>query len=544
MVADRRWWETRWFLVLLLVVTAMPLLWPQIPPLVDVPGHIGRYRVELDVSSSADLQRYFGFHWALIGNLGVDLLIIPLAPLFGLELAVKLIVISVPVLTAAGIVWIAREVHGRLPPTTLFAIPFVYSFPFNYGFINFSLSVALALLAFALWLRLANRPMLRLAIFAPLAVVVWVAHAFGWGVLGLLIWSSELIAQRDRGIRWFNAAINAAIRCIPLSLPIILMWIWRSGSVGGVTTAFFGIGSKVLAVVSALRDRWLLWDSISVAAVLVLIGSAIFDRHLAISRRLGIPALVLAATFILMPRLLFGSNYADMRLPALIIILALLALRPREDISTEVLCRIALFGTLFVGLRMIGNTISFVMADTEARAEVAALDHIPLGAAVLSLVGDRCGTNWTMPRHSHLGSYVITRKHGFSNDQWALEGAQLLTVHYTGAGKFGADPSEGTVSPECRTRALHRFGRDNPAIRSYVEDTHRTADQALEQFPRSAFDYVWLIRPEGFSAPAPPDMRLIWSGPNSWLFQVIHEPAPAARQTSSVPAIATSPSDT
>jgi hypothetical protein len=329
-----------------------------------------------------------------------------------------------------------------------------------------------------------------------------------------------------------------------LGLPIILMWVWRSGSVGGVTTAFFGIGSKVLAVASALRDRWLLWDSLSVAAVLVLIGSAIFDRHLAISRRLGIPALVLTVTFILMPRLLFGSNYADMRLPALIIILVLLALRPRDDISTEVLHRIALLGILFVGLRIAGNTISFVMADIEARAQVAALDHIPPGAAVLSLVGDRCGTSWAMPRHSHLGSYVITRKYGFSNDQWALEGAQLLTVDYPAAGKFGADPSEGTVSPECRTRALHRFVRASPAIRSYVEDTHRTADQALEQFPRSAFDYVWLIRPEGLTAPAPPDMRLIWYGSNSWLFQVIHETAPDARQTRIAPAFATRPSDT
>src|SRR5499433_3315749 len=79
------WWESRWLLLALILGSTIPLLYPEIPPLVDLPGHMGRYRVELDVAHSGWLQLYYGFHWAAIGNLGVDALVKLLGPPLGLE---------------------------------------------------------------------------------------------------------------------------------------------------------------------------------------------------------------------------------------------------------------------------------------------------------------------------------------------------------------------------------------------------------------------------------------------------------------------------
>ena len=162
----------------------------------------------------ADLQRYFGFNWALIGNLGVDLLIVPMAKLFGLELGVKLIVMAIPPMTVAGMLWVAREVHHRLPPTVMFALPFAIGHPFLFGFVNFALSMALAFLAFGLWLRLGRldgrscAPDLR-----PLVIVVWLAHAFGWGVLGLMAFSAEAVRQHDKGPAGCARASRGLSRC-------------------------------------------------------------------------------------------------------------------------------------------------------------------------------------------------------------------------------------------------------------------------------------------------------------------------------------------
>ena len=108
-----RWWESRRFVLFIMLLTAIPLVWPNVAPLVDLPGHIGRYRVQLELASSPELQQFYTFHWDLIGNLGVDLLVQVFAPVFGLEPTVKFIVLLIPVLTVGGLLWIAHEVHGR-----------------------------------------------------------------------------------------------------------------------------------------------------------------------------------------------------------------------------------------------------------------------------------------------------------------------------------------------------------------------------------------------------------------------------------------------
>ena len=68
------------------------------------------------------------------------------------------------------------------------ALPLAYNWPLNMGFVNFSLSAAMALLIFALWVRLrAWGFFARLLIFAPLSFATWVAHLAGWGLLGLAV---------------------------------------------------------------------------------------------------------------------------------------------------------------------------------------------------------------------------------------------------------------------------------------------------------------------------------------------------------------------
>ena len=111
----------------LVLISATPLLYPAVPPLVDLFGHMGRYRVELDLANSPSLQQFYEFRWAMIGNLGVDLLIVPLSKLFGLELAVKLIVLVIPPMTVAGFLWspVKSITACRQPPSSLYRSPTV-----------------------------------------------------------------------------------------------------------------------------------------------------------------------------------------------------------------------------------------------------------------------------------------------------------------------------------------------------------------------------------------------------------------------------------
>lgn len=498
------WWESPVFLTIVVFATMVPLLYPPIPPLVDLFGHMGRYRVELDLAHSPFLQQYYDYHWAAIGNLGVDLLVIPLGKLLGLEAAVKLIVLTIPPLTAIGFLWVAREVHGRIPPTVFLALPFIYGFPFLFGFVNFALSVALAFLAFGLWLRLGRleKTWLRGWLFVPISLVVFFTHTYGWGLLGLLCFSAEAVRLHDRGRSWFAAGLQAALHTSVMALPLLVMVAWRSETHGGMTTGWFEWKIKWQWVYGTLRDRWAHFDIASLAFAAIMFVAAIFSRQLTLSRNLAFSAIILAVAYILLPRIIFGSAYADMRLVPYLIAVALIAIRFRGVPDGRTVQILAVIGLLFFAVRTVGNTISLAMAADDQTAKLAALEHVPVGARVITLTGMPCGESWPLLRNSHLGAMVIVRRDGFSNDQWLLEGVNLLDLKYTRAGYFAADPSQLVRPNHCRDRI------------------HRTIDESLTALPRNDFDFVWLVDVPPYDPAIVGGLKPVWRGPGSILYQL------------------------
>jgi hypothetical protein len=497
----------------MVLLAAVPLLYPPVPPLVDLLGHMGRYRVQLDLHSSPYLAQYYDFQWSLMGNLGVDLLVAVLAPLLGLEPAVKLIVILIPMLTVAGMLWVAREVHHRLPPTVMFALPFAYGHHFLFGFVNFSLSVALALLAFGLWLRLGRlrRYRLRALLFVPISVVVWLCHAFGWGMLGLLAVSAEVVRNHDDGRGWWRSILRAGVHVTALTLPLLLMLAWRDKG-GGSTEDWFNWTNKVFSLRSVLRDRWRVWDMLSVVLPCVVFIFAIVHPRLTLSRMLSFSALVLAVTFAMLPRIIFGSAYADMRLVPFLFVFALLAIRFRGPSDTVIGGILAFASLAFLLARTASVTWSLGIAANEQREHLLALDKVPMGARVLSLTGVRCqDRSWAMWRNGHIGGMVIVRRHGLVNNHWENPGAKLLTNIYAPAGNFRYDPSQLVRDERC------------PLYHA------RPVNRQLALFPREAFDYVWMVDPPSFDESLLSDAELIHRGPATLLYRLRRAPSAGAR---------------
>lgn len=492
---------TRWFPALLALVAAIPLLWPQVPPLIDLMGHMGRYRVETARDVPA-LAAAYGFEWRLIGNLGIDLLIVPMAELFGVELGTKLIVLAIPPLTVGGLLWLSREVHGRIEPHSLFALPLAYAFPFQFGFVNFALSLALALPALALWIRLGRKERLRLraGLFAVLALFLWVMHMVGWGLLGISAFGAEFVRLRRKGEPLFRAGLLAALACLPLATALVPMLLVRSSSPEAVSWDFFNWRSKLFWISSLLRERWQLWDLIGSWTMLLLIFASWRLSRFRIDPLLGVPALLCLIVFLAMPRVAVGSAYADMRLLPWLCALALVAVAVRPE--RERLGRwLAGAGLAFFLLRIGGTTISFLMYDASFRSELRALDHVPRSASVLALVQRPCRWEWSTPRLDHLPSMAIVRRDAFTNDQWAVDNAQLISIRKQGVGPFARDPSQMIYPKWCRGGE----GQD--------------LDLATATFPRDAFDYLWAIRARPGEV-RQPDLTLVWTNGLSTLYRV------------------------
>ncbi len=366
---DRPWWSHPGYAAVLILLMAVPLLSPAFPPLSDLPVHMGRYRIQAGMEGAATLAGTFSIHWMPVGNLGVDALVRLLGPALGIEPATKVVVLLIPVLTAAGMLFVAAEIHGRLPPTSAFALPLAYGYPFQFGFVNYALSVALALLAFGLALRLARREKwhARTALLLGGGIAIYFCHVMGWVVFGLLC-LTEAAARRARqpGGFW-PAARDIATDCLPLAAPLLFIVIWRSADGGGATSALFDLRAKWGGIESALRERWVGWDGYCALGLLgvFLVCAA---RPFAVDRRLGLALAALAILYLCIPYAFFGLLYADTRLAPLLLAVALLSLGPRDGLGNRIMGLAAVAALAFFVARIAVTTISMGLYAEEQGA--------------------------------------------------------------------------------------------------------------------------------------------------------------------------------
>lgn len=506
-----RWWETRWAALAAMLLAAVPLLWPAVPPLTDLPGHIGRYRVML--GDAPELGPYYAFQWRFVGNLGVDLLVMALGPWIGLEPAVKLVVVAIPVLTSGAVLWLSRELTGRVSPWAWFALPLAYNYPFQFGFVNFSLAMGLALAGWALWLRMGRLGAMRAraAVFVLAAMLVWTAHVMGWAMLCLFVFGGEWARARQAGAGWIAAAWKAALASLPLTPPALALLLWRSGGDPAATERFFDIVVKLKGFGTVLRDRWFVLDLASLTLICGLIYAGARGQIGRIVPVAGAAAGLAGLAFLLLPFALMGSAYADLRLLPYAMIVAMAGLAPHEHANAR---RIAAAALGFFLLRTAATTASFALYDAEWRRELAAIDAIPRGARVLALVGERCTEDWAHTRQTHLPALAAARRGAFTNDQWRMEGAPLLSVKLANAGYFAHDPSQISVEHACE---------HDPNLMVQAD--------ALRRFPQDVFTHVWLIRAHGRLADAHVGLRQLWTNGNSALYAVDRAPSrlPPAR---------------
>lgn len=495
---ERGWWESRWFALVAIAAAALPLLAPSIPPLADLPGHIGRYHIAQAIGSSPDLARHWSFEWGLIGNLGVDLLVYLLAPVIGVEPAARLIVTLIPPLWVSGLILVSRAADRRLSPAAAFAFPLAYCFPFQFGFVNFMLSAALALNAFALWIAWgrSGRIALRTLVFVPVSCLLWVAHSSGWALFGLLAFASDLVRLRREGRGWITSAWRSGLLCIPLALPVLAMlgqhrlpaepplWDWKA---------------KLSWLPSLLRERWKWFDVVCAILLFSVLWLAVRDRRLTFEPVVGAGALVAFAAFLALPRLALGGAYVDMRILAPAVSLALIAIRVRPE-HGRFARRIALAGAVFLAVRTLASTVAMGLAAETQQHALEAVPQIPKGAAVLVLVNEPCSSQWVSGRLGHIAGIAIARRDIFENGQWTLAGQQLLRHRHPAAEPYVADPSQLVYPAHCEYRTTE-----------FVT--------AIRTFDRATFTHVWTLDLPTRARLAR-DVRLVWSNGVSALYTV------------------------
>ena len=471
-------------IAVLCVAAGLPGILARYPQMTDYPAHLARWYIMIDAGHTPDLARYYAFRWVWSGNLGADLLIRPVAALFGLEQGGRLLVIAIPMLVAGGLFTVEWALRRRIGVGSLLALATVWSPAMLMGFLNFELALAGALYAFALWVRMEGSRW-REAVFVPVGLLVWLAHQSGWGVLGVMVFSYEWTRQS----RW-TGVWRAALATWPLWLPLLPTLLATQQAAGACTYGRHPLTVKWAVWPQALRDRVRYIDYATTVLLLALPVVALWYRRL--DFRLALGGLFTLLLSLVVPRHLGGGDLADLRLIAVGLMLLALAIdwRPRVPL-------LALATAPFLVRLAITSAVWAVHSDDVAYM-MQALDRIPRGARVAVAVREEVGL-WAQPLYGHLGCYATLRRDALVNNHFAIPGVHMLTL--------------------------------TPAAWKWVDPSHRLYARAgqpvkLARFkPAADAEYLWYF---GKYAPAdlPAGAQVVFRSKHSLLAHLANSPAP------------------
>ncbi|WP_428484225.1 hypothetical protein [Rhodopila sp.] len=189
------WWASLIGLCVLLVV---PLMVVDVPPLSDYPNHLARAFVLQALPNDPVIATFFAPRWAIIPNLAIDLIAPPLIRVLPVHDVGRLLIAASVLLPVLGTVAYSAALGGRWWSLAVGLI--AYNGTLLEGFLNFSLSIGLALLLAAAWLRWRESHPVRTILLSVMgAAGLFVCHLMGLLFFALLVASAEVSrVPRDR----------------------------------------------------------------------------------------------------------------------------------------------------------------------------------------------------------------------------------------------------------------------------------------------------------------------------------------------------------
>ena len=364
-----------------ILLAVLPVLLVAHPGGIDWPNHLARHAI-----AHAGESAFYVHEWRLVPNLAADLPIAALAPLIGVEAASRAVLGASIALWVLAPMVLFRALRGCWSAWPLLAAPFAWNANVTWGFENYVLGSALALLAFSAWVAWRPRGLGLLA-FAAIAFGVYVAHLFAFALLALLVFGWELrdlLARLRRPVDL--VARLAVLGATFLAAPAHFVWLQLSdpashGSLtlyGGLTSRLVALLSPVLAAVKAGPVAFGLTGVLLSLLVVLLI-----DSRRGFDRRMAWPLVIMGLVALAAPTVASGVGFTHIRLPFVLLVLLIASMEPPEGARRA-------WVAMGVGAAMLVVTTGSVISEwNRTDAQIASiregLASLPANARLIAL---------------------------------------------------------------------------------------------------------------------------------------------------------------
>lgn len=476
-----------WAFLLFALACILPAVWSvSIPPLHDYHNHLARQYILHRLDQSPVLGSFYMSMWRASPYLMFDAVVQALATVMPVAVAGKVFVTLMLVLLASAPAALNLALLGRITPLALLGPLFAFNQTVTLGFVNFMFGVAMALVAFAVWIRLrsASRT-LRWVAMPLLCAAVFFSHLLGF-VIYMATVSSYEIGRYVSGWRKPDGRLSirfdreqwvilAAI-LLQAALPLLLFAAWGPTTESVSHNTYGGLQRKVELLTSIFGylmpypqgvERALRW---LVPAVLLALLAL---RKVRLAEGAGWPMAAMLGLFLAMPVELFGGWGADHRLLPALGLLAVGVLRPTWNGRAS--WAIVILGGVILA-RAATVTAEWVNAGQIYARYLRALELVPNGSRLFYAFGHSAGQRLTTQPVYHVPQQVLATRDVYVPFLFASTSG-WLTLRY-----------RDEVEPLQRLSAgpvlLHG---DSPGWESL----------------KGRFDYFLLVDQQHFSAPVP-----------------------------------------
>jgi hypothetical protein len=350
----------------------------------------------------------------------------------------------------------------------------------------------------AAWIALKDAPAWQhWVLIAPFSLLVWVAHFAGWGAMGLIVlgWELSRFAPGGGWKAWLGQWPKMIWRMLPLTSPLALLPLWRSGSGSGEAIRFYGPNVKARHVLEFFRAENIWVDGVLAAVTALVLIWMVWRLWRTRERSMTWAAGLMIFAWLALPTSMLSSFYVDQRLLAVALVLIVLALPEtnRRQGRTIAVIALALFGA-----RLAEISIGWTQRGQVLQAELKALDYVPRGGRIaVASLASVC-PYYVLHGFDHLANFAIVRNEAFVNTQWDVAGQQLMRPIYNRDHGYNDNESG-------------RFG--TPRGRCYGQPLNTL----IEDLPRDRFDFLW-----SFDAPIDrPWLKLVFKGTHGRLYRIV-----------------------
>jgi hypothetical protein len=489
----------QWLLPVLLAAALLPLAAAPVLPMIDFYNHIMRYVVLSQLPADPALAQHYAANWALLPNVGLDVIAVFLLRFVPQEWLPHLIVAAILFVQFFGVLAFNRAITSTsqwLP--ALLLLPLLYSWVLNWGFTNFLLGLGLVFAAAAHWLTWPHRPVRRMAVALPAAVLIYLVHGLAFALYGLLIAALETgkwLHQRrlHPGHRLpIAAVVRPLLACavqaiVPAALFVTsrtvqysqeelgdnssVLHLWRNGALVERLTDL--LAWRVQTIVRVAEGPGYGADILWLGALMLALGLLWRARLISLEPGARLAIVLGIGLVLLCPPALFGVGSVADRMPLFLALLLVGCLHQAPGLSWRHPAAIAVAGLVVVRLVSIGILWNGTGND------LADLDHVarrlPAGqiVGVVNAYGSR---HDVIARRCDVYPHVMALRHRQIVPLFAYRSAQPLTL----AGRLAdADRQAATL-----TRSVDGSG----------SVLLGAPGQRVDLLAAAGFDYVLLCR--------------------------------------------------